>query len=89
MDDEFSTGVEGMEFELCDTNAFSAKRVSAFGLNISTLKRAILARFNLRISSSVLPENMEPQITSILPPNSLLRLKTSSFKTKPLILINH
>ena len=37
------------------------------GLKISTRWRANLARFNLRISSSVLPENIDPQTTSILP----------------------
>ena len=37
------------------------------GLNISTRWRANLALFILRISSSVFPENIEPQITSILP----------------------
>src|ERR1700712_2443601 len=78
IDEELSTGVDCMELALCDTTAVSSKRVSVFGLNISTFKRAICARRSLRISSSVLPENIEPQITSILPPNSFLRLKTSS-----------
>jgi hypothetical protein len=31
---------------------------------------AIFARFSLRISSSVLPENMEPLMTSTHPPHS-------------------
>ena len=37
------------------------------GLKISTLRLANCARFMRRISSSVLPENIEPQITSIQP----------------------
>ena len=41
------------------------------GLNISTLRFAILARFSLRINSSVFPENIEPQMTSIQPLLSL------------------
>jgi hypothetical protein len=75
--------VEGIEFELCVTSAFSAYRVSALGLNISTFSFAIVARFNLRINSSLLPENIDPQITSMLPPYSLLRLKISSLNSKP------
>jgi hypothetical protein len=45
--------------------------VSAVGLKISTRNWAILARFSRRMSSSVLPENMEPQMTSIHPRDGL------------------
>jgi hypothetical protein len=38
------------------------------GLKISTFCFAIKALFNLRINSSVFPENIEPHITSIQPP---------------------
>src|SRR5437868_3086527 len=37
------------------------------GLNTSTRLRAIIARRRRRISSSLLPENIGPQITSIQP----------------------
>ena len=37
------------------------------GLNIATCMLAILARLSLLINSSVFPENMEPQTTSIHP----------------------
>src|SRR6188472_815450 len=37
------------------------------GLNTCTRFRAILARLSLRISSSLLPENIGPQMTSIQP----------------------
>ena len=74
----FSTAFEGMELRLCDTKALLSYLVSATGLNISTLILAIRARFTRLISSSVLPENIDPQITSILPPNSFRLLKTSS-----------
>src|SRR5947208_783277 len=37
------------------------------GLNTCTRLRAIMARRNRRISSSLLPENIGPQITSIQP----------------------
>src|SRR6476660_2186413 len=40
------------------------------GLNISTFRFAIFALFSLLISSSVLPLNMLPQITSIQPRRS-------------------
>src|SRR6185369_17288598 len=42
-------------------------RSSMDGLKTSTRFRAIMARRNRRISSSLLPENMGPQITSIHP----------------------
>ena len=41
--------------------------VVGMGLKIPTRRLAIRARRSLRISSSVFPENMEPQITSIHP----------------------
>src|SRR5690606_6954493 len=40
---------------------------STEGLKISTRRCAIWGLLSLRISSSVFPENMEPQITSIQP----------------------
>jgi hypothetical protein len=61
------TGVDRMALASCDTTSCSENLVSICGLNISTVCRAILARFSLRINSSVLPENIDPQITSIQP----------------------
>ena len=46
---------------------FLLKRESITGLKTFIFCLAYLARFNLRISSSVLPENIEPQIISIQP----------------------
>jgi len=78
IEEALSTGIDGMEFALCDTSAFSKYLVSFLGLKIPTVNLAILARFNLLISSSVLPENIAPQTTSMLPPNSLFCLKIFS-----------
>lgn len=64
---EESTGVDGMELLSCDTTFSSEYRTSMEGLNISTRCRAKVARLRRRISSSVFPENIEPQITSIRP----------------------
>src|SRR5690606_25143521 len=44
------------------------------GLKISTFCLAIKALFSLRMSSSVFPENMEPQMTSICPLVSFVEL---------------
>jgi hypothetical protein len=51
----------------CETTSSSEYRTSMRGLKISTRRRANSARFRRRISSSVLPENIEPHITSIQP----------------------
>ena len=67
IDDDDSTGVLGIEWRSWLTTSISEYLVSIEGLNISTFCRANSARFSLRISSSVLPENIEPHTTSILP----------------------
>ena len=54
------------------------------GLKISTRCRANFARRNRRISSSVLPENMEPQMTSIRP----LRLVSSIWSSENTTILN-
>jgi hypothetical protein len=46
---------------------------------------AIFARFNLRISSSVLPENIEPQITSIHPRRILLIFGSINIRLEKLL----
>ena len=58
---------EGMRSSLCETMASRPKRSSIAGLKISTRWRAIWARRNRRISSSVLPLYMLPTMTSIQP----------------------
>ncbi len=52
---------------LCDTIASSPNRLSMAGLKICTVCRAICARRSRRMSSSLLPLNMLPVITSIQP----------------------
>ena len=52
---------------LCDTMWSSLKRLSMSGLKIWTFCRAICARRSRRISSSLLPLNMLPVMTSIQP----------------------
>ena len=61
------TGVLLMALASCDTTSISWYRVSILGLKISTFCLANCARFKRRISSSVLPENILPHITSMLP----------------------
>src|SRR5580700_11353083 len=56
-----------MRMSLCDTIWVSLYRLSRSGLKIWTLRRAIWARRNRRMSSSVFPLNMLPVITSIQP----------------------
>src|SRR5687768_13902795 len=63
-----------MAFSSCETIFTSSYRTSMAGLKISTLRFAILALFRRRINSSVLPLNIEPQITSIHPRRSPLML---------------
>ena len=67
-----STGVESIALESCEMTSSCEYLVSMAGLNISTLRFANLALFNLLMSSSVLPENIDPQITSMLPALLLL-----------------
>ncbi len=62
-----SIGVDGMLCESCDTTWSSEYLMSTAGLYISTFWFAKVALFNLLISSSVFPENIDPQITSIEP----------------------
>ena len=64
---ENCTGDDRIEFSLCDTTFVSLNLVSVLGLKISTCCLAMNARFNLRRSSSVFPENIDPQMTSIQP----------------------
>ncbi|CCY65947.1 unknown [Prevotella sp. CAG:1124] len=85
IDDEESTGVLGIEWRSWLTTSSSEYRVSMAGLKISTFCLANSARFNLLISSSVLPENIEPHITSILPgrcvsPVKLLSISAQNYK---------
>jgi hypothetical protein len=56
-----------MEFSLWETTSLREYLVSVVGLNISTRCLAISARRKRQISSSVFPENIEPEITSIHP----------------------
>ena len=62
-----SSGVEAMLCPSCVTTSSSEYLVSIAGLKIYTFCLANLARFSRRISYSVLPENIDPQITSIRP----------------------
>ena len=52
---------------LCDTISASLKRLSIAGLKICTFCFAICARRRRRMSSSLLPLNMLPVMTSIQP----------------------
>ena len=56
-----------MAFVSWETMLNSSYRISIAGLKISTFRLAILALFSRLISSSVFPENMDPQTTSIQP----------------------
>src|SRR5580692_6297916 len=58
----------------CETISSLEYRASIAGLKTWTRLRAMVARRRRRISSSLLPENMGPQITSIQP---RLPVKTS------------
>ena len=60
-------GVDGMLWASCETTSSSEYLTSMQGLYIATFSLANCALFILLISSSVLPENIEPQITSIEP----------------------
>src|ERR1700724_2365833 len=56
-----------MRISLCETISSAEKRSSNTGLKICTCCRAICARRRRRISSSLLPLNMLPVMTSIQP----------------------
>src|SRR5580765_2250576 len=64
---EFFTFSDAIRMSLCDTMWSSLKRSSRSGLKIWTFWRAIWARRRRRISSSLLPLNMLPALTSIQP----------------------
>src|SRR5216684_2826530 len=61
------TASEGMPRPECETISLAAYRSSIAGLKICTRWRAISARRNRRIRSSLLPENIGPTTTSIQP----------------------
>ena len=61
------TFVDGIFISLCETISSSLKRLSIAGLKICTCCFAICARRSRRISSSLLPLNMLPVMTSIHP----------------------
>jgi hypothetical protein len=58
---------DGIFMSLCETISSWLHRVSIVGLKICTSCRAICARRRRRISSSLLPLNMLPAMTSIQP----------------------
>src|SRR5688572_28154635 len=64
---ELGTAHDSIRISLCDTMWSSEKRRSITGLKICTFWRAIWARRRRRISSSLLPLNMLPVMTSIHP----------------------
>ena len=64
---ELRTFCDAIRMSLCDTMWSSLKRLSMSGLKIWTFCRAICARRSRRISSSLLPLNMLPVMTSIQP----------------------
>lgn len=85
IDEDESTGVLIMELRSWLTTSISEYRVSRAGLKISTLCFANSARLSLLISSSVLPENIDPHTTSILPgrcasPARLLFIMAQNYK---------
>ena len=82
-----STGVDAIELLSCDTTSSMEYRVSMAGLKISTFCRANCARFILRMSSSVLPENIEPHITSMRP-RRWVSITLSSEKSAILLILS-
>ncbi len=58
---------DGIFISLCETISASLKRLSIAGLKICTRCFAICARRSRRMSSSLLPLNMLPVMTSIQP----------------------
>ena len=61
------TAIDGSRISLCDVMCVSEKRSSMAGLNTCTRRFAICARRKRRMSSSLLPLNMLPTMTSIHP----------------------
>src|SRR5688500_10109546 len=72
---ELATLFDPIFISLCEMMWSSLKRSSRAGLKIWTFCLAICARRSRRMSSSLLPLNIEPAITSIHPPR--LRCDTS------------
>ena len=64
----------------CDTICWSLYRLSMAGLNTTTCCLAISARVNLRINSSVFPENMLPAITSTFPMSPPTQIRSANFR---------
>src|SRR5690606_16046027 len=64
---ESATGWAATERDEWETISSAEYRSSIAGLNTWTGMRAIAARVTRRISSSLLPENIGPQMTSIHP----------------------
>ncbi len=62
-----ATGIQGMREASCETMCTVSYRVSVAGLKMPACLPAICTRLSLRINSSLLPENMQPQMTSIQP----------------------
>ena len=60
-------GVQEMLCESCETTSRSEYLLSIVGLNVAIFCFANCALLSLLINSSVFPENIEPQITSIHP----------------------
>ena len=71
---EDPTFCDSIRIALCEVMWSSAKRSSMRGLKIWTLRFAICARLRRRISSSLLPLNMLPAMTSIHPPPAMLNV---------------
>lgn len=72
-----SIGVDMICFWSWLTTSSSEYLTSMAGLKISTFWRANCARRRRRMSSSVLPENIDPQTTSILPGRRVSPVKFS------------
>ena len=60
-------GVQEMLWESCETTSRSEYLLSMVGLKVAIFCFANCARLSLLMSSSVFPENIEPQITSMQP----------------------
>src|SRR4051812_38811437 len=77
---ELRTFCDAIRMSLCETMWSSLKRLSISGLKICTFCRAICARRNRRINSSLLPLNMLPVTTSIHPCCGALRTTSMAFR---------
>jgi hypothetical protein len=62
------TGTARIRSPACETTAVASKRSSITGLKMTTRCPVISARRSRRIISSLLPENIGPQMTSSQPP---------------------